>query len=87
MADQKPSTRTWKAKLKEWKFEKYLRDKEKTIVIGKGEKRTREAKEALVFRRDRQARPGRLANFKRRKSENGIKVVSPSAGETTTIPI
>jgi hypothetical protein len=67
--------------LKEWKFEKYLTDKEKNIIVAKAEKRQREGKETAVFHRDRQVSPGKLENFKKRKGVNVVEVVSPSAGK------
>jgi hypothetical protein len=80
-ADLNSSARTWKSKLKEWKFDKYLVDREKDVSIAKVAKRTREGKTTALLREDRQISPGRLADFKRRKRENSVVVVSPSTGE------
>jgi len=80
-ADISSSARTWKSKLKEWKFDKYLVDREKDISIVKLAKRRREGKTTALFHEDRQISPGKLADFKRRKRENSVMVVSSSAGE------
>lgn len=74
----KACARTWKSKLKEWKFDKYLVDREKDVSIAKVAKRRREGKTTALLREDRQISPGRLADFKRRKRESSVVVVSPS---------
>ncbi|KAH8789756.1 hypothetical protein BGZ57DRAFT_88663 [Hyaloscypha finlandica] len=75
----KACARTWKSKLKEWKFDKYLVDREKDISIAMVAKRRREGKTTALLHEDRQISPGRLADFKRRKRENSVVVVSSSA--------
>jgi hypothetical protein len=85
MADCTSSTRTWKTKLKEWKFEKYLTDKEKNIIAAEAKKRRREGEETTGFDHSLQTIPGRLANYKRRNVEDGAEAVSLSAGKTLHI--
>jgi hypothetical protein len=80
-AESKSSERTWKAKLKEWKFEKYLTDKQKNIIVAKVGKRRRVGKEITVFNQDLQIIPGTVAKTNRRKGEVVVEVVSPSAGK------
>jgi hypothetical protein len=61
-----------------------LIDKEKTIVVAKGKQRESGSKETAVFHRDRHVSPARLANFKRRKGDNGFQIVSPNSGEISS---
>jgi hypothetical protein len=58
-----------------------LVDREKDISIAKVTKRRRDGKQTAILHEDRQISPGRLADSKRRKRENSVVVVSPSAGE------
>ncbi|KAE9380667.1 hypothetical protein N431DRAFT_325218 [Stipitochalara longipes BDJ] len=71
----KACTRTWKAKLKEWKFEKYVTDKENGMRVVTAEKRGREANKTAVPHGKRPISPGQMAPFKKRKDEKGTEVM------------
>jgi hypothetical protein len=76
------SIRTWKAKLKEWKFEKYLTGREKAGLVKRAEKHKREeGKETVFFHFDRQVNPATLENFKKRKRGKVLEVSSPICRE------
>jgi hypothetical protein len=74
------SPRKWKAKLKEWDFEKHLSEGEMKIVVAKMDKRRRAtAKDAVVFHNGVQAPAEKIADFKRRKVVRESDPASPGA--------
>jgi hypothetical protein len=83
-ADIDSSTRTWKSKLKDWKFEKYVTEKEKNISVAKSHGRERKGKGAAVLNGERVSSPRRLAYFKKRKAEDIVDLVTPSARKTAS---
>jgi len=64
IANHEFSRRTWKAKLKEWRFESYVTDNEKSVAIANTEKRKRDREENdhAAFSGVRQVSPTRLAH-------------------------
>ena len=68
-------------KLKEWKFEKYLSDRDKRIIVAKAEKRARDGKDTVFYYGDAEITTERIENFKRRKVSKEMEAVSPSAGK------
>jgi hypothetical protein len=74
------SERKWKTKLKEWKFDKYLSDADKKIIITKMEKRALEGKETIFYHGNSKITRERIVNFKRRKVAVEREPISPSAG-------
>ncbi len=77
------NTRTWKTKLTEWKFDKYLIDKEGNNTTANAKKRRRE-EETAIFHNAVQVSPSTLDNSKKRKVENGVDVTGPNPGESFT---
>jgi len=75
------SERKWKMKLKEWKFEKYLSDQDKMIIIAKAEKRARDGKDTVFYHGDTEITTERIENFKRRKVSKETDVEYPTAGK------
>jgi len=75
------SVRKWKEKLKEWRFDKYISENDMDIVVVIAAKRARdEGKETIFFLGEAQILPGRIEQFKRRKTSKNTEPVSPSAG-------
>lgn len=71
-AEHISSKRTWKSKLKEWKFDKYFTDKEKNVLAAKVSKRKREGKETQILNLDRPLSPRQLDNFGKRKAHDRV---------------
>ncbi len=74
------SPRKWKAKLKEWGFEKHLSEGDMKIVVAKMDKRRRETgKDTMVFHNGVQVPAEKITNFKRRKVVRESDPASPGA--------
>jgi hypothetical protein len=73
------SPRKWKAKLKEWSFEKHLSENEMKIVVAKVDNRKRAGKDTAVFHNGLQMPAEKIDNFKRRKIIKESGPASPSA--------
>ena len=76
------SPRKWKAKLKEWSFEKHLSENEMKIVVAKVDNRKRAGKDTAVFHNGLQMPAEKIDNFKRRKIIKESGPASPSARKT-----
>ncbi|KAN0120046.1 hypothetical protein V8E51_002254 [Hyaloscypha variabilis] len=70
----KACTRTWRTKLKEWKFEKYLTDKEKSMGAVTTKKKGLETNGSAILHEKRSISPLRPASIKRRKNERVVEV-------------
>jgi hypothetical protein len=68
------STRTWRTKLKEWKFEKYLTDREKSMGAVTTKKKELETNGSAILHEKRSISPLRPASIKRRKNERVVEV-------------
>lgn len=80
VADAYFSSRKWKAKLKEWSFEKHLSEGDMKIVVAKMDKRRRETgKDTVVFHNGVQVPAEKITNFKRRKVIRESDPASPGA--------
>jgi hypothetical protein len=77
--------RKWKSKLKEWKFDKYLSDADKRVIVAKTEKRAREGKDTIFFHGESEITAERIQNFKRRNGAREVEAISPSAGQYKTL--
>jgi hypothetical protein len=80
-ADHYDSTRKWKDKLKEWKFDKNLNISDMNIVVAKQQKRAREGKDTVFMHGSIEMTSERIETFKRRKITKVTDAVSPSAGK------
>jgi hypothetical protein len=79
-ADLFDSTRKWKEKLKEWKFEKHISMGDMKIIVAKQQKRHKEGKETVFIHCSNEILSERIETFKRRKIANESEPISPSAG-------
>jgi hypothetical protein len=79
------SERGWKAKLKEWQFEKYLSTAEMKVLLAKGQKRLRdEGKKTTFLRHGLEIKEEKFENFKKRMKIDGFgEPPFVSAGEQT----
>ncbi|PMD35669.1 hypothetical protein L207DRAFT_638002 [Hyaloscypha variabilis F] len=68
----KACTRTWRTKLKEWKFEKYLTDKEKIMGAVTTKKKGLETNGSVILHEKRSISPLRPASKKKRKNERVV---------------
>jgi hypothetical protein len=75
------SERKWKAKLKEWNFEKYVPADEMSFIVAKlGKRKTDEGKDTLFFRGETRITPDRIENFKKRKIVKDVVLLVADAG-------
>jgi hypothetical protein len=76
------SRRKWKAKLKDWGFDKHLSERDMKFVVAKAEKRSmEEGKETEFFHNGSLISNTKIGNCKRRKTFRVSETVSPSVGE------
>lgn len=75
------SLRTWKTKIKEWGFDKYLSKDEMAELLAKKRKRALvDGKETVFLYHGLVIKTERIENFKRRKTTEETTAPSPSAG-------
>ena len=74
------STRTWRTKLKEWKFEKYLTDKEKIMGAVTTKKKGLETNGSVILHEKRSISPLRPASKKKRKNERVVEATLQNRG-------
>jgi len=74
------SVRTWKSKLKEWNYEKYLTSNDMNIISAKAKKRKNEdGKETVFYHWDSEISFERIERFRKAPKTSGM--ASPGAGE------
>lgn len=61
------SARTWKTKLSEWGYKKYISSHDMRWIVEKGKKRKFENKETSFFLNGTRIRKERIESFKRRR--------------------
>lgn len=73
-------------KIKEWKFEKYLRANDMKIIVVKATKRAREeGKNTVFYNGGQQISTERVEKFKKRNALDGGEMASPSAGKRAQV--
>ena len=76
------SERKYKAKIKEWGFEKNIGLSDMMVISAKAAKRAREGKDTLILIGEVPMDPRRLETFKKRKVVKESMPESPSAGKS-----
>jgi hypothetical protein len=76
------SERKWKAKLKEWNFDKNISAPDMNVLVAKAEKRLHEeGKETVFFMGKSQITRERIEQFKRRKITKEKEAAAVGAGK------
>ncbi len=81
------SARKYKMKLKEWKFEKYVRAADMKIVVAKATERARQdGRETAFYNAGQPLSAERIGNFKKRIALDEEEWISSSAGKIYSVP-
>lgn len=73
--------RKWKAKLKDWGFEKYSKSEDMTFITSKLQSRKAEGKDTAFYVSGRQITEEAMNNFINRKKGVAENIASPTASK------
>jgi hypothetical protein len=73
--------RKWKAKLKDWGFEKYSKAEEMAFIASKLQDRKAEGKDTTFFVRGREISKEAMENFIKRKKADAEKIGLPTTSK------